>query len=302
MSIFKNRLAISIAVAHLSLAVQPPSFAGSAIWSSNPVNNEWTNAQNWMPNTVPNGIADTANFATSRMTELTVTGLIEVASLNFESGADAYTISTRPAATLGTVLFVTGSGIINDSGQVQRFQTEFNGTFTSGVFFEDDATAGEMISFVGVGGQYVFLDSSSAGSASFDISATAMFPGEVAFSDNSTAADATITLSSNGGATFFDTATAANAVIMATSGGDVTFGTASTAGNAIINLSGDSEASFTASSTADHCQITAQGAVSSSEPGVELSVGDNATAGEATFVLEGGQCHWSRRDSDDLLQ
>lgn len=288
MSIFKNRLTVTIVAALLSLSAQQSSFAGSATWSSNPVSNEWTNAQNWMPNTVPNGAADIANFGASNVKDLELTGLLGTAGINFNSDASSYSIIVKAGSTLGTVLSITEAGITNASGKVQTFSTENNDPFGAGIFFFNDATAGEMTSFVGVGGYFSFHDSSSAGSASFDISVSGSFAGEVVFFDNSTAEDAIIALSTRGAATFVDTATAAKATITAVTGGDVIFGTASSAGNALITVSGDSTASFTASATADHCQITAQAAASSSEGGAEISVGDNATAGEATFVLEGG--------------
>ena len=56
----------------ISLGALSAVHAGSATWSANPINGNWNTAANWMPNTVPNGPADTATFATSyNMNEVT---------------------------------------------------------------------------------------------------------------------------------------------------------------------------------------------------------------------------------------
>lgn len=217
MSIYQNRLAVSLVTATLYLAAQQPSFAGSATWSSNPINNQWTTSQNWMPNTVPDSAGDTASFATSNMTELNLTGLLQIAGMNFSSRASSYSITVKAASTLGTTLSIMGFGITNASGKLQTFLTENNDPFGAVIFFFNSASAGEMTSFVGVGGEFNFRDASSAASASFDVSNIGSFVGEVNFGDNSTAADSIISVHDRGNAVFDGTATAANAVITATS-------------------------------------------------------------------------------------
>ena len=101
MNIFQNRLIVLLASTLLSLAQKQPAFAGSATWSSDPVSNDWTNARNWMPNTVPNGAGDTAIFGASNLTKLDLTGLLEVAGINFDAGANSYSINAKAAANLG---------------------------------------------------------------------------------------------------------------------------------------------------------------------------------------------------------
>jgi hypothetical protein len=282
-----KHLILLIAAALLSLAAQPQSFAGSATWQANPTSGDWTTVANWTPNTVPNGPVDIANFSTSSVRDVFVTGLIEVASLTFESNAGAFTISTVPALNLGTVLFVSGAGINNASGQVQTFATEFNDTFSSGIYFENNATAGEMTSFAGAGGVFVFLDSSSADSGSFEVS-DGSAPGEISFSDNSTAANSTILASNSASVYFFDSATAASAKITATSDSDLVFGTSSTAGHAVVTLSAAGHTGFSQSATADHGHFTANGAETSSDLGASILLGDDSSAGEATFIVNGG--------------
>jgi hypothetical protein len=46
--------------------------AGSAMWKANPTSGDWNTAANWTPTTVPNGVSDTATFATSNTTQLSL--------------------------------------------------------------------------------------------------------------------------------------------------------------------------------------------------------------------------------------
>ncbi len=279
-----NRLAVIIVAALLVLAAPQQSLAGSATWQTNPSSGDWYDSTNWMPNTVPDGAGEVATFGSSDVTDLTIHATsVEVSEIIFGPDAEPFAISVAVA----NILF-TGVGIINDSGSIQTFLTPVTENNDGNIFFFDHASAGELTSFVGVGGGFIFLDSSSAGLASFDVSNTGSFVGEVGFFDTATAANSTISVNNRGNVVFGDSATAADAVITATSIGDVLFGTSSRAGNAVISLSGDSHASFTQSATADHSHFTAQGAASSSEPGAIINIGDSATAGEATFILEGG--------------
>src|SRR5437764_13381431 len=73
------------------------SQAGSAKWNLNPTNNDWYTATNWTPNTVPDGSTDTATFATSSQTAVSVgdrsDSTTELDGIVFNSGASAYTFS-----------------------------------------------------------------------------------------------------------------------------------------------------------------------------------------------------------------
>jgi hypothetical protein len=73
--------------------------AGSATWNLNPVNNQWNDAQNWTPTTVPYGENDVATFGTSNVTDVTLgvtpngdAGNI-LGGIVFGPGARAYTIT-----------------------------------------------------------------------------------------------------------------------------------------------------------------------------------------------------------------
>ena len=288
-----KRLIFVIAVALLSLAAQRPSLAGSATWDTNPLSGDWTTAANWMPNTVPNGPSDTATFSASNVPQLIVSGLIEVAGLNFDSAADAFTITTVPSSTSGTVLFITGPGIINASGHVQTFSTEFKDTFTSGFYFENNATAGEMTTFGGAGGVFVFYGSSSAGSATFDVTSGGIFQAAMDFWDTTTAADATITAGDFAQVNVFDFATGGNAVFTLTAGAFLTFGDDATADRAVGTCIGGngvygSSINFHQFASAGEGHFTAVGASTSGEAGSDIEFTGSATAANGTFVINGG--------------
>src|SRR4029077_8477842 len=102
----------------LLLVMNAPAQAGSATWAQTPVGNAWDNANNWMPNTVPNSTTDKATFGASDTTTVVVGSAIDVASLTFQPSASTYDITV----TNGQTLDLWGSpNIINNSGVVQNF-------------------------------------------------------------------------------------------------------------------------------------------------------------------------------------
>ena len=191
MSIYIKRLTLTIVAALLFLTAQRHALAGSATWSANPLSGDWNSATNWMPKTVPNGPADVATFGTSNVTDLSINStIVEVASIVFDSGATPYTINIEVSN-----LFLSGTGVVNNSGSVQSFVTPITANNNGAVFFFNTASGGDMTSFGGDGGLFVFYDSSSAGSANFDVTSVGAFQAAMDFWDNTTAANATITAS-----------------------------------------------------------------------------------------------------------
>src|SRR3982750_750803 len=93
--------------------------SGSATWNLNPTSGDWNTAANWIPVTIPNGPNDTATFATSNTSDVSVSADTEVNGIVFGSGASAFTISPNPVATLT----LSGTGIANNSGTIQNFVT-----------------------------------------------------------------------------------------------------------------------------------------------------------------------------------
>src|SRR5262245_24151686 len=101
----------------LSLFIASTALGGSATWNLNPASGDWNTAANWMPATVPNGSADTATFAMSAITDLSISAGVEVNGIVFEPGADAFRITTNP----GAALTISGQGVTNSSGMIQNF-------------------------------------------------------------------------------------------------------------------------------------------------------------------------------------
>lgn len=90
--------------------------AGSATWKGDPTTNDWNNAANWMPGTVPNGPTDTATFTTSAIVDVFLSTKTQVDGIVFTPGANSFTITSEAGA-----LHFTGTGISNASGVEQSF-------------------------------------------------------------------------------------------------------------------------------------------------------------------------------------
>src|SRR4051812_10582339 len=90
------------------------SFAGSATWLPAPPNNRWNEASNWTAGGPPNGISDSATFGTSNRVAISVASSTFVDSINFTSGASAFTITVKP----DIFLFIS-SAVENNSGLIQ---------------------------------------------------------------------------------------------------------------------------------------------------------------------------------------
>lgn len=142
-------------------------YAGSATWNLNPASGDWNTAANWTPPTVPNGPADTAQFAVSNTTDISISGPIEVNGTQFNPGASAFTITAPPMLTFT----ISGVGITNNSGTTQNFVTTADGAGNHGsINFSNSATAGNatLIANGGggvVGGTTLFSGDSTGGTA-----------------------------------------------------------------------------------------------------------------------------------------
>src|SRR5215471_15567438 len=95
------------------------SYAGSATWSATPITGTWNefSPDNWVPNTVPDGVDDVATFGSSSITGILIVG-IDVGSMVFQSDASAYTYTM---ANANDGLSVHGPGITNESAMTQTF-------------------------------------------------------------------------------------------------------------------------------------------------------------------------------------
>jgi len=247
-----------LAAAILMLLLPPAgtAFGSSATWNLNPTNGDWNTAANWTPMTIPNGPFDTATFATSNRTAVSLSAITEVNGIVFNAGASAFTISTVPTFLLA----ISGAGITNNSGITQNFvgRIDFLNAASAGsstfftvnglIQFEHDSSAGSA-TFTIDGGRVIFFNSPSAANGTFFILGSPTFAGSLFFADESTAGDATVTTSSSpvsggfGGQTVFEGgATAADGIFFSDGGafsglnaaGLTSFEEDSTAGNSTL--------------------------------------------------------------------
>jgi autotransporter-associated beta strand protein len=263
--------------------------AGSATWDLNPGSGDWNTAANWTPMTVPNGSTDTATFALSNTTSVSISANTEVNGITFTAAAtNPYTITASP----GFTLTLTGAGITNNSGIAQNFVT--GGEQFGQISFTNNATAGNSTIFTNnngannsEGGHTFFFNTSTAGSGTFinnSGTVTGLFQGFTEFFDTSTAANGTFT---NNGSTISNTFDA----------GETVFNATSTAGSATINNNGAAarnagggETFFNATSTAGSATINNNGGtVSGAHGGITFFslIGGTSTAGNGTFINNG---------------
>ncbi len=86
-------LLTAAAILTLLLSTASSSFAGSARWKATPATGDWNTAGNWTAGGPPNGPADTATFATSNITGVSLSANTEVNGIVFNAGASAFTIT-----------------------------------------------------------------------------------------------------------------------------------------------------------------------------------------------------------------
>ena len=126
----------------LSLSAHSAS-AGSATWVASPVSGDWNTALNWSPSTIPNGPSDTATFATSSTTGISLSASTEVNGIVFDIGASAYII-TNPGDLVATI---SGVGVTNNSGLTQNFVVTGVSSHYGTLLFLNSATAGHSTSW-----------------------------------------------------------------------------------------------------------------------------------------------------------
>lgn len=179
--------------------------AGSDTWLFAPGDGNWNLNTNWVGGSVPNGAADVATFDASGTTALSLSANTQVDSIVFNPAASAFTTTISP----GLGLTISGTGIINNSGNTQNFVSSVDGGGSFGaLLFTNSATAGTNTVFTNSGGTVAFsftgytefFNTSSAGSGTFinnGGTGANTFGGFTDFFDTSDAGSAT--LIANGG-------------------------------------------------------------------------------------------------------
>ena len=288
MRISSSNLRLLITSVLLSVAAQRHSVAGSATWSETPISGDWLVATNWIPNTVPNASSDIATFGGSNVTTLSInSAVVELDSAVFNNGAPPYTITVE----IYNLIF-DGAGIVNSSGAMQSLVAPTTDRNTGAIFFFNSASAGDMTSFGIEGGLLSFNDTSSAGSASFELTDT-LFQAHMDFFDSSTAADATISASGGAVISFLDSSSVANATFTLSTGAFVVVSGSATADHAVATCIGGNQyvgsgINFQQLASAGNGYFTALGASSSDEFGSYIEFISSATAADGTFVINGG--------------
>ncbi len=201
-----NKLIVVAIRCSLMLLLPAVAYPDSATWDLNPGSGDWNTAANWTPMTVPNGPADIATFALSNTTNVSISENTEVNGITFTAAAtNPYTITASAAFTL----FISGTGITNNSGSTQHFMTAVgaNGEFGL-IVFTNSATAGTSTTFTNnggivsgaTGGSTVFHDSSTAASATLiaNSGTGGGEGGQIFFNEESTGGTSRVELFGNG--------------------------------------------------------------------------------------------------------
>jgi hypothetical protein len=311
-------IATILPAAMLMLSAQT-SHASSATWNSGPATGDWNTATNWTPPTVPNGSADTATFALSNITGVSISANTQVNGIVFNAGASAFTITASPMLRLT----VSGVGFTNNSGITQNFVTAVDGVGHNGlVQFTNSATAAALVVFTNNGsvssgtngGLTEFFNTSSAGNGTFinnpcTVSGGGGGGGTTGFAGTSTAGTGTFTNKGgtasgvDGGQTFFiDSSTAGNGNFInnatlasgANNGATLLRGSSS-AGNGTftnngcaLSNGGGGVSYFDGNSTAANGTFTNNGGMVSGASGGVTEFFDATSAGNGTFITNGG--------------
>ncbi len=168
----KTTALITIGSVAMALATSE-LFGSSATWDLNPASGDWNTATNWSPSTVPNGPSDTATFAFSNTTAVSLSANTEVNGVVFNAAAtNSFTITASPMFRL----LISGAGIRNLSGITQNFMAGVDALGNRGsIQFANSANAGNSTVFTmdgasvsgANGGVTRFLDNSTTGNSTF---------------------------------------------------------------------------------------------------------------------------------------
>jgi outer membrane autotransporter protein len=169
----------------------------SAIWNGT-ASNVWNTATNWSTGVVP---TDVATFTTNTPTAITIvggiTGLTFVGTVQFNTGASAYTFTVSKEIDFETNL-VTAQGIVNNSVTTQAFINN------SAMVFHNATSAGNN-DVITNNGSIIFAANSTGGEATFinnaghtiDFSQTTGVAGDGKISAGSLAGSGAFDLGSN---------------------------------------------------------------------------------------------------------
>ena len=197
----------TILVVAISLLAPIVAHADSATWNLNPTSGDWNTAANWTPMAVPNGPSDTATFALSNVTNISVSADTEVNTVTLlQFGLHDPCSSTFAAhyqwpGSVGVGELVTfgdfsNSGTILLSNSSTAGNCDFRINMGGAAIFTGTSSAGSAYLYQEGGGSAMFMDHSTANNAYFYSNG-----GSLQFSGHSTADIATIDQIGGGGFT-----------------------------------------------------------------------------------------------------
>jgi outer membrane autotransporter protein len=159
---------------------QLPANAQNATWLLSPTSGNFETAANWSPPIVPTG---TATFGLSNTTTITFSAVTAVGTLQFNTGAPAYTFDISS----GTALLINGTGIVNNSSNSPTLSSSalivFLGVTAGNAIiinfglteFSSMSTAGNATITTNSGGVTFITDISTGGDARFITNAGGTF-------------------------------------------------------------------------------------------------------------------------------
>lgn len=284
--VIKTRLIAVLLPVFVLLPGVQSGHADSATWNLDPGSGDWNTAANWSPATIPNRPTDTATFASSNITDISLSAETTVSGITFDPAASPFTISTGQS-----LLTIGNAGVTNSSSITQNFVVANH----SALYLRGSATAGSETVFTNTGstetsgqGFIVFFGTSSAGDATFINEpglANQGGGGYMQFADRSTAGNGIFINQGSG--------VAGSGIGYIEFGGVLNPG--SNAGNGQFTLNGGTASSafggqinFYCFTSAADGNFTIDGAsVSGALPGIIYFFCD-ATADHATLVAKGG--------------
>ena len=151
--------------------------ADSATWNLDPTGSAWNLALNWTPATIPNGPLDSATFALSNLSTVTISEDTQVNSVIYDANASAYTVTVNEGGSqTGDILTITHGGVTNNSllNQILIAGPSTDGINFGGaiIFMHSSAVTGPALTFIaqgnlavfyGTGGLVAFRNYASAG-------------------------------------------------------------------------------------------------------------------------------------------
>ena len=187
--------------------------AQNATWTGAVPGGDWNTNGNWLPASVPTGIATFDNTGLTQAVTVSADASINTIALSAGAPTYSYTINA------GVAFDILGAGIVNNSANSPNFLN--NGTLN----FSNSSTAAN--ANIINNSTLSFNNTSTAGSASL------INNGLIFFSNTSTAATSTIL--NNTSITFQDSSSAGSAAIANNGGGSlISFTDTSTAGSATV--------------------------------------------------------------------